>query len=118
MKTRKSIPKTALPRLYRIDEMIASGAYPSTYDLAEAYETSMSSISRDIDFMKNSLGAPIEYDAQRRGYYYSEKTFRLPGSFTTTENMQALGMAKTLLSLYRDTPLYDAAIGKYHRAPG
>jgi predicted DNA-binding transcriptional regulator YafY len=109
MNARKSLPKTALPRLYRIDEMIASDRYPSTRDMAEAYETSMSSISRDIDFMKNSLGAPIEYDALHRGYYYSEKTFRLPGSFTTVENMQALGMAKTLLSLYRDTPLYDAA---------
>jgi predicted DNA-binding transcriptional regulator YafY len=109
MKARKALPRTALPRLYRIDEMIASGGYPSTRQIAEAHETSMSSISRDIEFMKNSLGAPIEYDALRRGYYYSEKTFRLPGSFTTTENMQALGMAKTLLSLYRDTPLYDAA---------
>ncbi|MDR3200075.1 MAG: WYL domain-containing protein [Spirochaetales bacterium] len=109
MKTRKTLPKTALPRIYRIDEMIASGSYPSTREIAKAYETSMSSVSRDIDFMKNSLGAPIEYDALRRGYYYSEKTFRLPGSFTTTENIQALGMAKTLLSLYRGTPLYATA---------
>jgi predicted DNA-binding transcriptional regulator YafY len=109
MKTRKSLPKTALPRLYRIDEMIASGKYPNTRQIAAAHETSISSISRDIEFMKNSLGAPIEYDAYRRGYYYTEKTFRLPGSFTTAENMQALGMAKTLLSLYRDTPLYSAA---------
>jgi hypothetical protein len=69
----------------------------------------MSSISRDIDFMRNRLGAPIEYDALRRGYYYTERTFRLPGSFTTAENIQALGMAKTLLTLYRDTPLYTAA---------
>jgi predicted DNA-binding transcriptional regulator YafY len=108
MKTRKSLPKTALPRIYRIDEMIASGRYPSTRQMAKEYETSMSSISRDIEFMRDSLGAPIEYDALRRGYYYSEKTFRLPGSFTTAENIQALGMAKTLLILYRDTPLYSA----------
>jgi predicted DNA-binding transcriptional regulator YafY len=59
--------------------------------------------------MKNSLGAPIVYDAKNRGYYYYEKTFRLPATYTTTENMQALGMAKTLLSLYQDTPLYDPA---------
>jgi predicted DNA-binding transcriptional regulator YafY len=109
VKTRKSLPKTALPRIYRIDEMIASGRFPSTNKMAKAYETSMSSISRDIEFMRDSLGAPIEYDPLHRGYYYSEKTFRLPGSFTTVENIQALGMAKTLLSLYRDTPLYSAA---------
>jgi predicted DNA-binding transcriptional regulator YafY len=105
---RKKLPKTALPRIYKIDEMIASGRYPSTKELAEAYETSMSSISRDIEFMRDSLGAPIEYDALHRGYYYTKKTFRLPGSFTTAENIQALGMAKTLLTLYRDTPLYAA----------
>jgi hypothetical protein len=40
---RKTLPKTALPRIYRIDEMIASGRYPSTKQLAKAYETSMSS---------------------------------------------------------------------------
>jgi predicted DNA-binding transcriptional regulator YafY len=109
MKTRKSLPKTALPRIYHIDEMIAGGRFPSTRQMAEEYETSMSSISRDIEFMRDSLGAPIEYSAMHRGYYYSEKTFRLPGSFTTAENIQALGMAKTLLSLYRDTPLYSVA---------
>jgi predicted DNA-binding transcriptional regulator YafY len=109
MKTRKKLPNTALPRLYFIDEEISAGKYPNTAGMAKKYETSTSSISRDIDFMKNSLGAPIEYDALHRGYYYSEKTFRLPATYTTTENMQALGMAKTLLSLYQDTPLYDPA---------
>jgi predicted DNA-binding transcriptional regulator YafY len=109
MNTRKNLPKTALPRIYKIDEMIASGTYPSTKEMAKAYETSMSSISRDIEFMRDSLGAPIEYCATHRGYYYYEKTFRLPGSFTTAENIQALGLAKTLLSLYQNTPLYAAA---------
>ena len=109
MRDRLKLPNTALPRLYFIDEQISSGTYPNTSEMAKKYETSKSSISRDIDFMKNSLLAPIEYDAQHRGYYYTEKTFRLPASFTTTENMQALGMVKTMLSLYQDTPLYDSA---------
>jgi hypothetical protein len=69
MKTRNSLSKTALPRLYRIDGMIASGQYPNTRQIAEARETSMSSISRVLHFMKNSPGAPIEYDAYHRGYY-------------------------------------------------
>jgi predicted DNA-binding transcriptional regulator YafY len=88
MRTRKKLPKTALPRLYFIDEEISSGRYPNTAGMAKKYETSQSSISRDIDFMKNSLGAPIEYDAKNRGYYYSEKTFRLPATYTTMGNMQ------------------------------
>ncbi|MDR1317678.1 MAG: WYL domain-containing protein [Spirochaetales bacterium] len=109
MKARKNLPKTALPRIYFIDRKIASGAYPSTASLAREYETSMSSISRDIDFMKTMLNAPIEYSPLRRGYYYAEKTWRLPAGYTTERDMLALGMAKALLSLYQNTPLHAAA---------
>jgi predicted DNA-binding transcriptional regulator YafY len=109
MRTRKNLPKTALPRIYYIDREIASGNYPNANTLAAGYETSVSSINRDIDFMRWSLDAPIEYDALHRGFYYSEKTYRLPAGFTTAEDMLALGMAKNLLSLYRDTPVYTAA---------
>jgi predicted DNA-binding transcriptional regulator YafY len=111
MKDRKSIPKTALPRIYFIDREIASGRYPNTRTLAEAYATGTATISRDIEFMKDMMNAPIEYDFTHKGYYYTEKTFRLPAAFASAEDMLALGMAKTLLSLYQNTPIYDAAKG-------
>jgi predicted DNA-binding transcriptional regulator YafY len=77
--------------------------------LAKKYETSIASISRDIDYMRDILNAPIDYDSFHRGYYYSEKRYRVPAAFATTEDMLALGMAKTFLSLYHDTPLYETA---------
>jgi predicted DNA-binding transcriptional regulator YafY len=70
---------------------------------------STSTISRDIDFMRARQFAPIEYSAKKRGYYYEEKTFRIPGSFTTAEDMQAVGIVKNLLSAYSGSPVYDAA---------
>jgi len=106
MKERKSLPKTALPRIYFIDREIAAGNYPNTRTLAEAYETGTATISRDIEFMRDMMNAPIEYDFSRKGYYYTEKTFRLPAAFVSAEDMLALGMTKTLLSLYQDTPIY------------
>jgi predicted DNA-binding transcriptional regulator YafY len=109
MKDRKSIPKTALPRIYFIDREIASGKYPNTGTLAKTYETGTATISRDIEFMRDMLNAPIEYDRKRNGYYYTEKTFRLPAAFTSAEDMLAMGMAKTLLTLYNNTPIYNAA---------
>ena len=54
------MPKIAIPRIYWIDEEIASGKYPTSDDLARMYETSISTISRDIDFMRVMLNAPIE----------------------------------------------------------
>jgi predicted DNA-binding transcriptional regulator YafY len=109
MKTEKNFPRTSLPRIYFIDSRIASGAYPNTSTLAAEYEVSEATISRDIELMRDRLNAPIAYDALRRGYYYTQKTYRLPAGYASAQDMLALGMAKTLLTLYRDTPLHDAA---------
>jgi predicted DNA-binding transcriptional regulator YafY len=107
---RASIPKSGLARLYFIDQQIASGKYPNTGYLAKKWEgISVSTISRDIEFMKDRLNAPIEYDALHRGYYYSEPHYRIPMGFSGADELLALGMAKNILTLYKDTPIYDAA---------
>ena len=111
MKPRKSLPKTALPRIYFIDQEIASGRYPNGPRMAKKYETSLSSIMRDIEYMRDMMGAPIVYDFFKKGYYYSEKTFRLPAAYATADDLLALGMAKNLMDYYRNTPLHDAALG-------
>jgi len=107
--SRLSLPKTALPRIYKIDSAIASGKHPNSDDLARMCETSVSTISRDIEFMRDQLLAPIEYDTFKHGYCYTQKTYRLPAGFTSAEDLLALGMAKSILSLYRDTPLFEAS---------
>jgi predicted DNA-binding transcriptional regulator YafY len=98
-----------LSRIYFIDRKIASGNYPSTRQLAAEYEVGTATISRDIEFLRDRMGAPIEYDSRRRGYYYSDKSYRLPAAFSRPEDMLALGMAKSLITLYRGTPLYPAS---------
>jgi predicted DNA-binding transcriptional regulator YafY len=108
-KARSEGTRPVLSRIYFIDRQIAAGKYPSTKQLAEEYEVGTATISRDIEFLRDMLDAPIEYDAQHRGYYYSDKRFRLPSAFSRAEDMLALGMAKSLLSLYRNTPLFNAA---------
>jgi len=108
MRNRKAIPKTAINRIYYIDREIAAGKYPNTKTLAKSYETGTATISRDLEFMRDRMNAPIEYDYTRKGYYYTEKTYRLPASFVSAKDILALGMAKSLLSLYKDTPIYDS----------
>jgi len=107
--TRQSLPKTGLPRVYRIDQKIASGCFPNSDDLARMCKTSVSTISRDIEYMKSQLMAPIEYDAFNRGYYYTKKTFRLPAGFATAEDLLVLNMVKNIITLYQDTPLYEVS---------
>jgi len=107
---RKKLPRTAIPRLYKIDQEIASGKFPNAPYMAKVHETSISSIHRDIAYMKDLLKAPIEYDFFKKGYYYTEKTFRLPAAYASADDLIALGMAKNLMDLYRNTPLHDAAL--------
>jgi len=110
MKDKTYVPRISLERVFFIDREIAGGGFPNTAALAEKWGgVSISTISRDIDYMRNMFNAPIEYNAARRGYFYSEKTYRLPAGFTTAEEMLALGLAKNLLSVYRETPLYAEA---------
>ena len=109
MEPRKTLPKTAIPRLYFIDQQIAAGKYPNVPGLAKLYETSVSSINRDIAYMRDMLNAPIKYDFFKKGFYYTEKTFRLSAAYATADDLLALDMAKNLMELYRETPIHDAA---------
>jgi predicted DNA-binding transcriptional regulator YafY len=108
---RASIPvRSGMARLYFIDKEIASGQFPNTAYLAQKWEgNSISTISRDIEFMRDRLNAPIEYDALHRGYYYSKPNYRIPMGFSGADELLALAMAKNILIMYKDTPIYDAA---------
>jgi predicted DNA-binding transcriptional regulator YafY len=109
METRKRIPRATLARIYSIERQIASGRYPNVNDFAKEYGCGTATIYRDIEYMRDRLNAPIEYDARRRGWYFSEKGFRLPARYAAANDMLALGMAKSLLELYKNTPLYESA---------
>ena len=111
---RPSPPKSALERLYLIDQQIASGKYPNSnylvkYVRREWGDITISTISRDIAYMKDRLFAPIEYSALHRGYFYSKPYYRIPLGFSGAEELLALGMAKNILSLFQETPLYEAS---------
>ena len=93
-------------RLIFIDRMIRSGKFPNCRSLAEEWETSGKTIQRDIDFLRE-IGAPIEYDAQKYGYYYSEPTYSLPAVDVSEGDLFAICIAEKALKQYEDTPIYD-----------
>jgi biotin operon repressor len=61
-----------LERMLRIHQAISTRQFPSSAKLAIALGVSSTTIRRDIDFMRDRLGLPIEYDATRYGFSYSE----------------------------------------------
>lgn len=73
-----------LHRIIWIDEQLRCMRFPDRKSIAEKFEISIRQAARDIEYMKDSLGAPIEYSAVERGYYYQEgSTFKLPAQYIT-----------------------------------
>lgn len=103
---RQNLNRPMLERVLFIHNKIASGCYPSTSFLASKLEAGTATVSRDIEYMRDRLFAPIEYDAAKRGYFYS-KNYELPLNTLSPENVSVLAAAKQLLSRCKGTPVYD-----------
>lgn len=75
---------SATTRIQWFHSELTRGSYPNASRLAEFFQISTRQAQRDIDKLKKQLGAPIEFDRQRSGYFYT-KEFSLP-IMTTAEN--------------------------------
>lgn len=78
-----------LERIMAIDRSIRNEEYPNADRLGEMLEVSRRVIFNDRDFMINRLGAPIEYDRMRGGWFYADKTWVLPGMIVTEGELLA-----------------------------
>jgi hypothetical protein len=109
MRIKKAISENALHRIVYIDREISRGNFPNCTRVGKCFERSPITIQRDIDFMRSVLAAPIAYDAGRRGYYYTQKTYRTPLLFISQEDAQVLAEIKKLVAEHRDMPFYQRA---------
>jgi proteasome accessory factor B len=99
--TPKSRPP--LQRMLRIHQALQSGRLPNANGLAKENEVSSKSIHRDLEFMRERLDLPIEYDATRHGYYYSEEVKAFPTVQITEGELLALVIAERAFQQYRGT---------------
>jgi len=79
-------------RLSFIDDAIKSGRYPNTEDLAKKLEVNTRTIARDIEFLKDTYKAPIEYNPKERGYYYSEPNFFIKSVLLSDEDLNTVNL--------------------------
>jgi len=98
-----------LERISHIHYKIKSGRYPNTKQLAHELESGLATISRDLDYMRDRMYAPIEYDFTHKGYYYTEAFEPLIQNHLSDKDLRVMLSAKTLLSHYKNTPIYEEA---------
>ena len=99
--------KTQAARLLALDKLLRDNQYPNCTSFAATWEVSTKTIQRDIDFLKDQMGAPIKYDALHRGFYYTEPTFMLPAVQMNEGELAALLMGTKMLEAFQGTPMAE-----------
>ncbi len=92
-----------LERMLKIHQAIKAGKYPNASALARELEVSTKSVHRDLEFMRDRLELPLEYDGSRFGYFYTEQVNAFPTLQITEGELLALVVAEKALQQYRGT---------------
>jgi len=79
-----------LHRLAWIDIQVRNQTYPNCTRIAQQFEISVRQAARDIEYLRDTMGAPICYCPKHNGYYYSEPTYVLPAQLVTETEKQTL----------------------------
>ena len=97
-----------LVRIQYIDQQLREQTWPNCTRLARYFEVSTKSIQRDIDYMRDLLHAPIEFDSKKNGFHYSKKDWTfLPSTILDRQEADALIVTRKVLSQYQGTPYYE-----------
>ena len=92
-----------LERMLLIHKEVQSGGFPNASHLARHIEVATKTIHRDIEFMRDRLNLPLEFDAKRNGYFYTEEVSAFPTMQITEGELFALVVAEKALQQYRGT---------------
>lgn len=103
-------------RLYKIEQLLRSRRYVPTHEFLERLEVSRSTLNRDLDVLRGSMGAPIIYDPALQGYRLGEPEledprYELPGLWFNSREIHAL------LTFYHFLENLDPGLLAPHIAP-
>jgi predicted DNA-binding transcriptional regulator YafY len=104
-----------LERMMRIHRKIEDGEYPNCRRMSGEFEVSVRTLKRDIEFMKNSLALPIEFDVPKNGYYFASPQPHFPRVPLTEAEVVGLFVAQKSIAQYQGTalqPVLESAFKK------
>ena len=86
-------------------EATAAAGVLSAPDLARRFETSVRTIYRDLDLLRDDEGAPLVYDPQRKGFYLEGDDWAFQPEPLNAQEVFAFQVARNLLRPFAGTPL-------------
>lgn len=103
--SRSGVSRPALWRVMEIHKIIRAGRHPNCSTLAAEIEVTPKTIQRDISFMRDQLGLPLEYDGLKHGYFYTQEVHEFPMLHLSRNDLVALFLARHALDPLRGTRL-------------
>ncbi|MCP4043558.1 MAG: HTH domain-containing protein, partial [Gammaproteobacteria bacterium] len=90
-------------RILTLHNLLRSRRYPvAATDLADQLGCKQKTLKQTIEDMRVHMGAPIEYNRKRNGYYYDKQDgkhpFELPGLWFNASELYALLVSERLLA--------------------
>jgi proteasome accessory factor B len=106
MKKVKSAKFSRLPwaRMIKIHEKIKAGKWPNCVQMASDLEVALRTVKRDVEFMRDRLKMPIDYDQKRHGFFYTQPVDQLPSLPVTEAEIFAMLVADKAVAQYHGTP--------------
>ena len=86
-----------LERFLWFDQQLRQSLYPNAAHLADRFEISAKTAQRSIEYFRDRLQAPLEYEPLYRGYYY-RTDFELPAARISAGELGALLISRRLLA--------------------
>ena len=98
--------KTQFNRLTELTDRIREGREPvNCLILATEWEVSQKTVQRDIDYLRDQLHAPLDYDRLRKSYFFTEPTWSMPALVVSEGEILAVLLGSRVLEQYHGTPV-------------
>lgn len=87
----------AYDRLRKLCAEIQRGSYPTKADLARITERTTRTVQKDLRALEDQWGAPLEFDIEKNGFYFTDPAWRLPSIRLTEGELLSFFIAERLL---------------------
>ena len=111
----EALTRPPMERMWRIHQILTGGSYPNCTGLSGELEVSAKTVMRDLEFMRDRLGLPLEYDEVKHGYYYTAPVRDFPTMKVTQGEVAALLLAQKSLEQFRGTPFERPLTGAFRK---
>jgi len=99
-----------LARMMRLHELLMADQFPNCRQVAEEFEVAAKTVQRDVNFMRDRLGLPIEYEKARFGFRYTRPVSNFPALAGDGARAAASPWKRTLPAPIGSRPALNVAV--------